>query len=91
MSTTSQRVTVIAPAFLAHVIDNPARGRAWSVRELAAVVGTSASMIGHLRTGERTTVQLDLAWRIADAVGCHPANLFAGSVLTDSVDSQEAS
>lgn len=89
-TTAGQRATVIDPQALTYLMANPARGRKWSVREMAPVLGISPALLGHLCTGERTTVAPDVAQRIADAVGCHPRNLFVGLVSPDSVDSGSA-
>jgi transcriptional regulator with XRE-family HTH domain len=79
---TAQRLTVINPVVLAHMLDHPARGSRWTVRELATVTGRSHSLIGHIRSGERRQVDPELARQIAEAVGCHVANLFMLGVST---------
>ena len=84
------RWSVIDPAVLAHMMEYPARGQRWTVRELAQVTGCSAAMAGHLRTGARRRVDEELAARIAEAVGCHVSSLFVPAVSA-SVDNRVAS
>ena len=78
-------MTVIDPVVLAHMMEYPARGSRWPVREMAEVMGCSSSLIGYLRTGDRRHVDEELAHRIAEAVGCHVSSLFVSAVST-SVD-----
>lgn len=87
----TQRLTVIDPTVIAHVLDYPARGRPWPLRELASALGVSPSTLGHIRSGERRQVDAALAQRIADAVGVHIAVLFMTGESTDIVDSAQAS
>ncbi len=87
----TQRLTVIDPAVIAHVLDYPARGRPWSIRGLAATLGVSPATLGHIRSGHRRQVDAALAQRIADAVGVHIAVLFMTGESTDVVDRAKAS
>ena len=75
---------VIDPYVIAHVMENPARGRRFTVRELAQVIGVDRSLLGHLRSGGRRRVKSDVARRIAEAVGCEVAVLFAPQPSTES-------
>ena len=83
------RWTVIDPTVLAHMMEHPARGRRWTVRELAQVTGCSAALISHLRTQPRHRIKEELAHRIAEAVGCHVGSLFVPAVSA-SVDNKSA-
>ncbi len=87
----TQRLTVINPSVIAHVLDHPARGRKWPLRDLAPLLGISPAELGHIRSGHRKTVDVDLAHRIAEAVGVHVAVLFMTGESTESVDTQVAS
>ena len=78
----TKRLRVLDPYVIKHVMAHPARGRAWSVRELAQVVGASPSLIGHLRSGERQTVDAETAQLVSLAVGCEVAVLFDASPST---------
>jgi len=71
------------------MMEHPARGARWPVRELAEVMGCSSSLIGYLRTGDRQHVDQELAHRIAEAVGCHVSSLFVPTVSA-SVDNRGA-
>ena len=80
---------MIDPAVLAHMMEYPARGARWPVRELADVIGCSSSLIGYLRTGDRRHVNEELGHRIAEAVGCHVGSLFVPAASA-SVDNRGA-
>lgn len=80
---TSQRLTVINPDVIAHVLDHPARGRRWPLSELAATLGVSKATLGHIRSGARRQVDADLAHQLAEAVGCHVAVLFMTGLSTN--------
>lgn len=84
------RLQVIDPYVVAHVIQHPARGTAWSLRELARVVGCSKSLLGHLRAGTRGTIDPDVARRFSQAVGVEVPVLFLPVVSTDSDDKVES-
>lgn len=86
-----QRLTVIDPAVIAHVLEYPARGRRWPLSELATTLAVSKATLGHIRSGERRQVDADLAHRIAEAVGCHVAVLFMTGLSTNLDNTQEAS
>lgn len=93
MSTTTPdprplRLAVIDPAAIRHVMEHPARGDRWTVRELAPILGCSVGTLGHMRTGARATIPTELAERFAEAVGVETAVLFAPSVSTDSDTTQ---
>lgn len=47
-----------------------------SVRSLAKVAGVGPSTVGHLLTGERTTVSLSVAQRLSAALGVQMEDLF---------------
>lgn len=79
----SNRLTIHNPSVIRHVIDHPARGFAWSVRELAETIGANRSTIGHLRTGKRLTVDAVLGAKLAEAVGVHPNILFVSASSTN--------
>ena len=79
----TQRLTVIDPAVIAHVFEHPARGKRWSLSELAMTLDVSKATLGHIRSGERRQVDAELAHRIAEAVGCHVAVLFMTGVSTN--------
>lgn len=81
------RLTVINPDVLAHMMEHPARGRRWSVREMAQVTGCSSALIGFLRTGDRRHVDEELAHQIAAAVGCQTHSLFMPA-LSATVDNK---
>lgn len=57
-----------------------------SVRSLAKVAGVGHATVGHLLTGERTTVSLAVAQRISAALGVPMEDLFvpAASMSGDS-------
>lgn len=80
---------VIEPAVIAHVMEHPARGNRWSVRELAPKLGCSVSTLGHMRTGARTTVSATLAEAFSEAVGVETLVLFAPVVSTE-IDTKAA-
>ena len=84
------RLAVIDPYVIAHVMEHPARGNRWSVREFAAVVGCSPALIGQLRNKPRHHISADLATRIAEAVGVETAVLFAPALSTDSDTTRSA-
>jgi DNA-binding XRE family transcriptional regulator len=52
------------------------RAAGWSQGRLALVVGCHKSTIGHLATGERTTVYRSLADAIEAACAVRPGSLF---------------
>ena len=79
-------VKVIDPYVITHVIEHPARGRRWSLRELADVIGCGHAFLGHLKSGVRDTVSIDLARRLAEAVGCEVSVLFTLAPSTKSED-----
>lgn len=81
---------VIDRYVIAHVLDHPARGRPWSLRDLASRLGCSHSTLGHLKSGERTTVDAELATRFAQAVGCQTAVLFMPVLSSESDDEAAA-
>ena len=55
----------------------PARGRPYTIRELAGEAGlTHHSALGHLLTGERTQIQVRDAASIAEVVGTSVHTLF---------------
>lgn len=85
-ATTPPRLVVIDRQVLAHVLDHPARGVAWSLRELAGTLGCSHATIGHLLTGRTDSIRPELARRLAEAVGVEVPVLFAPRASTDSVD-----
>lgn len=61
-----------------------------SVRSLARVAGVGHATVGHLLTGERTTVSLAVAQRISAALGVPMDDLFvpAASMSGDNDGSQ---
>lgn len=81
---TPPRLYVISPAMIEHVMEHPARGNRWSVRELAASIGCSHATLGYLRSGARTTISARLATKFAEAVGCETAVLFAAEPSKES-------
>lgn len=80
----AQRLTVHSSAVLRHCLEHPARGYAWSVRELAEALGTTRNIIGKLRSGERRTVDPLLGAKLAEAFGVHQNVLFVPAVSTNS-------
>lgn len=78
------RLRIIDPVAIQHVMEHPARGRHWTVRELAPVLGCSIGTLGHMRTGARATVPTELAERFAEAVGVEVPVLFVPVVSTNS-------
>lgn len=80
------RSAIIDPAVIVHVMEHPARGTAWSVRELAPKLGCSIGTLSHMRTGARRTIPTELAERFSEAVGVETRVLFAPDVSTDSDD-----
>lgn len=77
-------MTVIDPSVVRHVIKHPARGRPWTLRELAPALGCSPAMLSNMSTGSRATVPSELAVRFCEAVGVEVAVLFAPRSSTDS-------
>lgn len=78
------RVQVIDPAVIRHVMEHPARGIRWSLRELAPALGCSIGALSHMRTGARATLPAELAERFSEAVGVELAVLFMPAVSTES-------
>lgn len=78
------RVSVIDAYVLRHVLAHPARGYPWTIRELAEQVGISHAALGFLHKATRDRVARDVAARIAEAVGVHPAVLFEPWLSTES-------
>jgi DNA-binding Xre family transcriptional regulator len=70
------RMRVIDPDVIRHFLKHPARGEAWTLRELAETLGCSIGTISHISTGKRSTVPTELADRFAEAVGVETATLF---------------
>lgn len=59
------------------VMQYPARGRPYTIREAAEEAGLRHhSALGHLLTGERQQVAVDDAHRIAEVAGCGVQTLF---------------
>ena len=56
------------------------RFRGYTVRSLAARVGCSHSTIGHLRSGHRKTLTVDLARKLERALDAPPGSLFVPRV-----------
>lgn len=66
------------------VMQYPARGRPYTIRELAEEAGLRHhSALGHLLTGERQQVAADDAHRIAEVAGCGTQTLFELTASTD--------
>lgn len=84
------RLAVIDPSMIRHVMDHPARGTRWTVRELAPILGCSIGTLSHMRTGGRATVPAELADRFAEAVGVETAVLFVAEVSRYSDTTREA-
>jgi hypothetical protein len=82
------RLAVIDPAAIRHVMEYPARGERWTVRELAPILGCSIGTLGHMRTGARATIPTELAERFSEAVGVETAVLFTPSVSANSDTTQ---
>ena len=61
-----------------------------SVRSLAKVAGVGHATVGHLLTGERTTVSLTVAQRISAALGVPMEDLFVPAASTSSDIDQES-
>lgn len=80
------RVAVIDPAAIVHTMRHPARGKPWTVRELAPILGCSIGTLSHMRNGDRATFPAELADRFAEAVGVESAVLFASEVSGESDD-----
>jgi transcriptional regulator with XRE-family HTH domain len=85
------RSAVIDPSVIVHVMEHPARGKRWSVRELAPKLGCSVGTLSHMRTGARATIPAELAERFAEAVGVETAVLFVPASSVESDTTQEAS
>lgn len=64
----------------AHAFAEYMRHRGFTVRSLAARVGCSRSLIGHLRSGERDTCQPATARKIEKALDAPAGSLFVGKV-----------
>lgn len=78
------RYTLRDPAALKWVMDHPGRGTPYSIRDLAETAGlTHHSLIGHLLKGVRKECDMDVAHRIAEAVGVAVLVLFAPSASPD--------
>lgn len=60
---------LVSADLLVLLMERTGNGRNVSVRELADAAGCSASKIGHLRTGERSTATHDEALAIAKRLG----------------------
>ncbi len=78
------RMQVVDTELLRRIMEHPARGTRWSVREIAGVIGCSVGTISHMRTGERKTVPTELARRFAEAVGVETRVLFVPAMSTKS-------
>jgi hypothetical protein len=74
--TTVKRMSVIDPAVIRHCIKHPARGYAWTLRELARSLGCSTGTLSLISTGGRLTLPTWLAVRFAEAVGVETETLF---------------
>ena len=53
------------------------KGRGFSQNELARKIGTSNQQVSYLETGRRRLTD-DWMLRLAEALGCHPADLLNG-------------
>lgn len=73
---TERRVRVTDPHLVRLLMDHPARGCPWTVRELAPVLGCSTGTLSHMCTGARATVPAAVAERFAMAVGVETAVAF---------------
>jgi hypothetical protein len=62
-------MVLVSPDLLCQLMKRTGNGRSVSVRDLADAAGCSASKIGHLRTGERSTATHDEALAIAKRLG----------------------
>lgn len=82
---------MIDPVVIAHVMKHPARGRPWTLRELAPKLGCAPSTLSHMQTGARASFPLALVERFAEAVGVEMRVLFKPAVSADSDADSEAS
>lgn len=58
------------------IMESPGRGVRYSVRQLARASGVSRSQVGHLRSGQRDSLEEDQAVAIAEALGVKVLVLF---------------
>jgi len=79
-----ERTAVIDPHVLRHLLAHPSRGTPWTIRSLARHVHTSPANLGHLCSGERTTLPGNLALSLSEAVGVPPQVLFMPWLSTES-------
>lgn len=77
-------MAILSSETIRHVMEHPARGTRWSVRELAPILGCSLGTLSHMRTGARASIPAELADRFAEAVGVETSVLFVPVASTDS-------
>lgn len=68
-------------------MDHPGRGIPYTVRSLAAAIGLSRSLVGHLLSGERKDCDSEAAHAIAGALGVAVLVLFMPPASPDPNDS----
>lgn len=78
------RLRVIDPAVIRYVMEHPARGIPYTVRELAPKLGCSIGTLSHMRHDQRGTFPALLAERFAEAVGVEVEVLFAPPLSAES-------
>lgn len=59
------------------LMERTGTGASISIRDLAKACGASKSTIGALLTGEQASVPAEVAYRIAETIGCDVLILFA--------------
>lgn len=58
-------------------LKNLRQKKGWSARELADRAGTTRSVIANIESNRKSSLSVDELIRLADALGCHPADIDA--------------
>lgn len=74
------------PALLHKLMEHPGRGAPYSTRTLADAAGCHYSLVHRLLDGKQETCDMDLAHRIAEAVGVAVLVLFAPPASPERID-----
>jgi transcriptional regulator with XRE-family HTH domain len=79
--------TLRDPALLRKLMEHPGRGAPYSTRTLAEAAGiTDHRLVWRLTRGKKETVDLDVAHRIAEALGVAVLVLFAPPTSPERID-----
>jgi hypothetical protein len=80
------RYTLRSPEMLRKIMEHPGRGAPFSTRTLAEAAGCHYSLVHRLLDGKQETCDMDLAHRIAEAVGVAVLVLFAPPASPERID-----